>query len=405
MGDDTLPSRLGSFDSFRNEACDISVENKISGLPTRMITYIGAQIEGDAEHTTHHQGAAVFTDNTSYQTSQLVDNSDWNLKTEIPYVIDANMLYSKPSTVLYMSLAILIILCALFFGYGLYLMMFRMEGHDVGEIRRILGSYGFSVKLKNRKTKRDGLNSVDIGGNVNTDSKQEERHPRHIAVIMDGNRRFGMKMHADPLQGHWVGGQNLIDFTQWCMEAKVQVLTVYAFSTENWNRDPKEVAILMNIFAKYADNFRKEALSRNIKVCVISSDDSKLPCSVKNAINSLEMATNQCTAFLLNLCISYGGRAEIVNACKSIVSQVKSGDIDVNDINEDCFSSNLSTAKLPDPEILIRTSGEFRLSNFLLWQLAYTEMFFIDKFWPEVNRDDLLNIFKLYNERHRRFGK
>ena len=214
-----------------------------------------------------------------------------------------------------------------------------------------------------------------------------------------------MKVHADPLQGHWVGGQNLIDFTQWCMEQNVDVLTVYAFSTENWNRDPKEVAILMNIFAKYADNFRKEALNRNIKVRVLSTDDSKLPTLVKIAIHELECATSTCDGFLVNLCISYGGRAEIVNACKNIANNVKEGNIEVDSIDESLFGSYLSTTHLPDPDILIRTSGEYRLSNFLLWQLAYTEMFFIDKFWPEVNREDLLKIFRQYSERTRRFGK
>ena len=263
-----------------------------------------------------------------------------------------------------------------------------------------------NVGMSYKKYRNDKNNGVYNDGSVNKDSGQEEvRCPRHVAVIMDGNRRFGTKMHADPLRGHWVGGQNLIDFTQWCMQANVEVLTVYAFSTENWNRDPKEVSILMNIFAKYAVNFRREALNRNIKVRVISSDDRKLPFVVKNAIKELEAATSQCTSFLVNLCISYGGRAEIVNACKSIAAQVKCGDMEINDIDEDCFSSHLSTSKLPDPDILIRTSGEFRLSNFLLWQLAYSEMFFIDKFWPEVNQQDLLRIFKQYGERHRRFGK
>ena len=177
---------------------------------------------------------------------------------------------------------------------------------------------------------------------------------------MDGNRRFGLKVHNDPLQGHWVGGQSLIDFSQWCMSAGVEVLTVYAFSTENWSRDPGEVQVLMGIFAKYADNFQKEALSRNVKVQVLSTDRDRLPSQVLHSIAALQTATENCSGFLVNLCISYGSRAELVRACRSLASEVEAGRLSPEDIDETAVSAHLLTGGLPDPDILIRTSGEFR---------------------------------------------
>lgn len=243
--------------------------------------------------------------------------------------------------------------------------------------------------------------------NVKTVSSSivDSKIPKHLAVIMDGNRRFGMKTHSDPLKGHFDGRDKLLDFTQWCMEEGVEILTVYAFSTENWNRNPKEVESLMNIFLIYAEKIRKEGISRNIKIQVLSSDDTKFPNLVKTAIRELERDTAKFDGIVVNLCFSYGGRGDIVNASKSIANSVKKENMNIDDINEEIFSSHLSTKNIPDPELLIRTSGEYRLSNFLLWELAYTEMFFIDKFWPEVNREDLLKIFREYSERKRRYGK
>lgn len=233
--------------------------------------------------------------------------------------------------------------------------------------------------------------------------------PCHIAVIMDGNRRFGRETHKDPLQGHWAGGQTLVDFVQWCAQDGVEVVTVYAFSTENWHRDAMEVSTLMGIFAKYARSLQSDALARNIRVNVLSTDFGRLPASVQEAAQALVATTAHCTGFVLNVCLSYGGRGELVSACRSIAERLlDESDSSVRtaaDISEETVAAHLCTKDYPDPEILIRTSGEFRLSNFLLWQLAYTEMFFLDKFWPQLTKADYRRILHQYaTSRKRRFG-
>ena len=203
------------------------------------------------------------------------------------------------------------------------------------------------------------------------------------------------------MQGHWAGGQKLIDVVQWCIEDGVQILTVYAFSTENWNRDPLEIAALMNIFIKHTESLKKEAVSKNIRVKILSTSYDRLPENVATAVRELESISADCTGFQLNVCLSYGSTSEIADACKRIAIDVKLGNIDANDINEKTVSRYLLTADFPgkftpcilntlfthlkyylskklysfiafdsDPDILIRTSGEYRLSNFLLYQVS-----------------------------------
>lgn len=245
--------------------------------------------------------------------------------------------------------------------------------------------------------KQPDLSTPDI-------SITKEIVPRHVAVIMDGNRRFGKKTQSDPLKGHWSGGQTLIDFVEWCVTDGVEILTVYAFSTENWSRDDLEVNTLMVIISKYAKSFQKEALSKNIKVNVLCTDHTQLPAHVKESIEDLESATKDCDGFVFNICLSYGGRADIVQACQTASKAVINGEITVDDITEDYLGANLLTKNLPAPDMLIRTSGECRVSNFLLWQVAYSEMFFIKKLWPEVTREDLQGLFAEFRRRARRFG-
>lgn len=228
--------------------------------------------------------------------------------------------------------------------------------------------------------------------------------PKHVAVIMDGNRRFGKKAHSDPLKGHWSGGQTLIDFVQWCIDDGVEVLTVYAFSTENWSREDLEVNTLMVIISKYAKSFQKEALSKNVKVNVLCTDQTLLPGHVKESIADLESSTCHCTGFVFNICLSYGGRADIVSACQTVAADVSAGKLSISDITEDYFGSKLLTKDLPAPDMLIRTSGEYRVSNFLLWQIAYSELFFVKKLWPEVTQQDLRELFDEFRMRTRRFG-
>ena len=236
--------------------------------------------------------------------------------------------------------------------------------------------------------------------------------PKHIAVIMDGNRRFGRAKHNDPLQGHWAGGQTLVDFIKWCMEDGLEVATLFAFSSENWTRDPLEINALMAIFAKYAEQLTTEALARNVRVHVLSTDLDRLPTSVRDSVNRLVLATASCSAFTVNICLSYGARDEILGACGRLATQASRGQLAPGAItadgsvvvSEDLFRTQLCSAHSTDPDLLIRTSGECRLSNFLLWQLAYTELFFIDKFWPEMTQSDLRDILTQYKQRNRRFG-
>lgn len=254
------------------------------------------------------------------------------------------------------------------------------------------------------------LNGIKIKGDILLPPIEKSKVPKHIGVIMDGNRRFGKLTHADPLKGHWAGGQTLVDFIQWCMMDGISAATVYAFSTENWNRDPMEVSTLMTIFAKYAESFIREATSRNVKVKILSTEFSKLPPKVQLTVKELEEKTANCTGFTLNICLSYGGRQEIVNAVKELCKEFTSSNAnalakDFEDINEAMLSKYMTTKDLPDPDILIRTSGEFRISNFLLWQLAYTELFFVDKLWPQLTQKDLRRILHEYVNRGRRFGK
>lgn len=227
--------------------------------------------------------------------------------------------------------------------------------------------------------------------------------PKHIAVIMDGNRRYGRQKHNDPLRGHWDGGQTLVNFCDWCAKDGVKQLTVYAFSTENWGRDKIEVDTLMSIFSKYAEKMRVEAISRNVCVRIITTDNTRLTGTIKESIDALESSTKHCDGFIVNICLSYGSRGEIVNACQSIVNDSINGNLSNNvPITEELFSKYLQARD--EPDVLIRTSGEYRISNFLLWQLAYTEMFFIDKNWPEITQLDVKQIIKEYQDRKRRFG-
>ncbi|ETN03295.1 di-trans,poly-cis-decaprenylcistransferase [Phytophthora nicotianae INRA-310] len=233
----------------------------------------------------------------------------------------------------------------------------------------------------------------------------ELKIPRHIAVIMDGNRRYGKTKYGAGVRGHTDGSKTLVNFTDWCIDAGIQALTVFAFSTENWNREQSEVDALMNLFSQFMHEIVPEALKRDVRVRVLVSDGRKLPAYIVEAIEEIETKTQNCSKFSLNLCVSYGARDEIVGACRKIATEVVRGETSVEDINEDLVSQRMLTAGLPDPDILIRTSGELRISNFLLFQIAYSELIFMDKMWPEVTKDDVEGIIMEFNRRKRRFGK
>eukprot|EP00927_Polykrikos_kofoidii_P001082 TRINITY_DN10391_c0_g1_i2.p1 TRINITY_DN10391_c0_g1~~TRINITY_DN10391_c0_g1_i2.p1 ORF type:complete len:375 (+),score=63.33 TRINITY_DN10391_c0_g1_i2:106-1125(+) len=228
---------------------------------------------------------------------------------------------------------------------------------------------------------------------------------RHVAVIMDGNRRYGKMKHGDGLRGHWFGGEAPVAFVKAYEAEGVNALTVYAFSTENWKRSEREVAELMSVLMQYADEVRVEAMKRDMRVHIWATSPELLPGNVRAKLEKLESDTAHGRGLLMNICISYGSRQELANAARALAQEAVSGERTVESIDETALAEKLTTAGSPEPDILIRTSSERRLSNFLLYQLAYTEFFFVDKFWPEITRADLRDVLTQYMERHRRFGK
>lgn len=229
--------------------------------------------------------------------------------------------------------------------------------------------------------------------------------PKHLAVIMDGNRRFGRERYGESLSGHRAGGQKLHDFIVWCIELGIPVLTVYAFSTENWKRDAHEVEAMMGLFIAEVPRLRDHAMRHDVRVRFLVSDASPLPADVKAATDELEELSASCTGMQLNVCLSYGGRGDIALACRHLATEAARGDLDPSTIDESIVKQALLTGELPDPDVLIRTSGERRLSNFLMFQLAYAEMFFLEQHWPAVSREDLHDVIAQYQKRQRRYGK
>jgi undecaprenyl diphosphate synthase len=232
----------------------------------------------------------------------------------------------------------------------------------------------------------------------------DEELPRHVAVIMDGNRRYGKQKYGNALQGHWDGSRKLIQFAKWCIAEHIPQLTVYAFSTENWHRDATEVAALMSLIVQHCEELRVEAAQQQISVRIASSDASAIPHHIRDALGQLERDTQSGTALVMNICLSYGSRGEIVHACRMVAEQHRSGLVAARDIDEQCIAAHMLIQS--EPDLLIRTSGEMRISNFMLWQLAYTELFFLPKNWPELEKKDLLGVLQSYARgRQRRFGK
>ena len=234
----------------------------------------------------------------------------------------------------------------------------------------------------------------------------EDNFPKSIAIIMDGNRRWAKANNLNTALGHKKGAETVENISRYCNKIGVKYLTVYAFSTENWKRSKSEVSALMLLFGKYLDRFLKNADYDNIKLKMIGDLHADIvPKSLQNKMENLEKQTANNTGLQLNICFKYGGRDEIVNATKNIAKQVKDGKIDIDDIDEKLFANDLYTAGIPDPDLLIRTSGELRTSNFLPWQITYSEFIFLDKFWPDFNNDDVDYCIEEYEKRQRRHGK
>ena len=232
---------------------------------------------------------------------------------------------------------------------------------------------------------------------------QEQNLPQHIAIIMDGNRRWAKNKGLPVSFGHKEGAKTLEKIVRYANKIGIKYITVYAFSTENWKRTVEEVSTLMNLFQSYLDDYSKRADSENIKVQIIGSRTG-LSEKMKDSIEKCMQRTKDNTGITFNIALNYGGRDEIINAVKNIAQKVKENKIEVDDINEKYISENLYTNEQPDPDLLIRTSGEIRLSNFLPWQLVYTEFLFIEKNWPDFNEKDLDEAIKTYQNRNRKFG-
>lgn len=228
--------------------------------------------------------------------------------------------------------------------------------------------------------------------------------PFHVAIIMDGNGRWAKKRLLNRIKGHEKGSESVRAIVRASREIGIRILTLYAFSTENWQRPQTEIYALMTLLKKFLISEQKEMLDNNIRLNTIGQTE-RLPEDVRRELQKNIMLTRKNDGLILNLALSYGGRAEIVRAVKEIAIKAKDGRIDPDSITPDLISKHLYTAEMPDPDLLIRTSGEMRISNFLLWQLAYTEIFITDTLWPDFGKDEFMRILKNYQQRERRFGK
>lgn len=233
--------------------------------------------------------------------------------------------------------------------------------------------------------------------------KQSGEIPIHIAIIMDGNGRWAQKRSLPRVAGHREGVESVRDMVEVCGQLGVKYLTLYAFSTENWKRPKEEISMLMRLLMKALRDETDKLHRNNVRVRTIG-DISKLPVEVQNELLDAIVKTQNNTGLNLLLALSYSGRWDIMQAVKKISSEIKRGALNEDSINEDLVTKYLSTQGIPDPDLLVRTSGEFRVSNFLLWQLAYSEIYITELNWPEFRRDELYRAITEYQKRERRFG-
>ena len=227
--------------------------------------------------------------------------------------------------------------------------------------------------------------------------------PRHIAVIMDGNGRWAKERGLPRREGHRAGAESVREITDTCIDLGVEYLTLYAFSSENWNRPESEVKALMALLDRFLAEKAKELDRQKIRLLAIGQLD-RLPAKTRNLLDRIMARTADHKTMTLVLALSYGGREEIVSAAKSLAVDAAAGVLSPDAITAEVFASRLQTAGIPDPDLLVRTSGEMRVSNFLLWQISYAEIVIVKKFWPDVRRNDLVEAVNEYQRRHRRFG-
>ncbi len=228
--------------------------------------------------------------------------------------------------------------------------------------------------------------------------------PRHIAIIMDGNGRWAQKRGVPRLMGHRAGRESVREAVKGCVALGVEVLTLYTFSTENWKRPQREVQALMRILRETLKSERKELASNNVRLAIVGREQD-LPDDVRKAIAETKDYLSGSTGLLLNLALSYGGRKELVDAVRRLMTDARERGTSPDAIDDERLASYLYTAGLPDPDLLIRTSGEMRLSNFMLWQLAYTELWITETLWPDFRRKHLYEAIADYQGRERRYGR
>jgi len=257
-----------------------------------------------------------------------------------------------------------------------------------------------------RKRKRKFLNSdrKNPGHDLMETAVDVKNVPTHVAIIMDGNGRWAKQRLMNRVRGHEQGAKTVREIVTVCREIGVQYLTLYAFSTENWQRSPAEVSALMHLLKKFLVSERDLMMKNQIRLNAIGQI-GRLPEDVQSELAHTMDMTRENSAMVLNLALSYGSRAELTRMVKRIAAKVRDGSIDVDAVSEDMISDHLYTRLIPDPDLLIRTSGEMRISNFLLWQIAYSELFITQTLWPDFTRDEFLQIIRNYQLRDRRFGR
>jgi undecaprenyl diphosphate synthase len=227
--------------------------------------------------------------------------------------------------------------------------------------------------------------------------------PRHIAIIMDGNGRWAKERGLPRLEGHRAGAESVREVMEACIELGVEYLTLYAFSSENWSRPAAEVSALMSLLDRFLKEKAKDLDRQNVRLLAIGQLD-RLPAKTRKLIEHIKERTANHTKMTLVLALSYGGREEIVTAARSLATDAIQGKFSPADIDAELFASRLQTAGIPDPDLLVRTSGEMRVSNFLLWQISYAEIVIVKKLWPDFRQGDLFETVREYQRRHRRFG-
>ena len=228
--------------------------------------------------------------------------------------------------------------------------------------------------------------------------------PRHVAVIMDGNGRWAKKRLLNRIKGHEKGVEAVRTIVRTCRELGISILTLYAFSTENWQRSKSEITALMMLLERFLESERQELMENNIRLSAIGQIE-RLPNSTRSVLKKIMDLTKDNESMTLNLALSYGGRDEILKMVRSIADKIKSGELEPEAITSEHIVDHLYTGQMVDPDILIRTSGEMRVSNFMLWQIAYSEIFITPTLWPDFTKDEFLKILFDFQNRKRRFGR